>query len=77
MNILIEDAEKLEYLTSGSLWTKNPAEGKDFGGTKSALAIAKQEPMGAFNIVAYFAATKQLINMEHGRGKGISEIVAA
>jgi hypothetical protein len=73
MNILIEDAEKLEYLTSSNRWTKNAAEGRDFGETKAAFAVAKQEPMGAFNIVAYFAITKQLINMEHGRGKGIAE----
>ena len=37
------------------------------------MAVAKQEPMGKFNIVAYFAVTKQLINMDHGRGKGIAE----
>jgi hypothetical protein len=73
MNILIEDAEKLEYLTSSNHWTKNVSEGKDFGATEAAMAVAKQEPMGKFNIVAYFAVTKQLINMDHGRGKGIAE----
>ena len=73
MNILIEDAEKLEYLTSGNEWTKNASEGKDFGATADALAVAKQEPMGRFNIVAYFAVTKQLINMDHGRGKTVAE----
>jgi hypothetical protein len=31
MNTLIEDAAKLEYLTSNNQWTKNAAEGKDFG----------------------------------------------
>jgi hypothetical protein len=72
MNILIEDAEKLEYLTSGNHWTKNAAEGRDFGAAKAALAVAKQEPMGTFNIVAYFATTKQLINMDHGRGRGVA-----
>jgi hypothetical protein len=74
MNILIEDAEKLEYLTSNNHWTKNPAEGKDFVATKAALAIAKQEPIGKFNIVAYFSTTKQLINMDHGRGKDAAEV---
>jgi hypothetical protein len=73
MNILIEDAEKLEYLTSDSQWTKNISEGKDFGATEAAVTAAKQEPMGRFNIVAYFAVTKQLINMDHGRGKGVAE----
>jgi hypothetical protein len=76
MNILIEDAEKLEYLTSDSQWTKNASEGRDFGATEAAVAVAKQEPMGRFNIVAYFAITKQLINMAHGRGKGIAEASA-
>jgi hypothetical protein len=41
MNILIEDAEKLEYLTSNNQWTKNAAEGKDFGATRTAFAFAK------------------------------------
>jgi len=41
MNILIEDAEKLEYLTSENLWTKNAANGKNFAATGSALAVAK------------------------------------
>jgi hypothetical protein len=73
MNILIEDAEKLEYLTSNNLWTKNVGEGKNFGATGAALDFAKQEPMGRFNIVAYFPITKQFINMNHGRGKGVAE----
>jgi hypothetical protein len=72
MHILIEDAEKLEYLTSNNQWTKKPAEGKDFGATETALGVAKQEPMGQFNIVAYFSQSKQLINMNNGRGKGIA-----
>jgi hypothetical protein len=73
MNILIEDAEKLEYLTSSNLWTKNAAEGKDFGATGTAYAVAKKEPIGRFTIVAYIAESKQLINMDSGRGKGITE----
>jgi hypothetical protein len=73
MNILIEDSEKLEYLTSNNQWTKNAAEGKDFGATGTAFDTAKKELIGKFNIVAYFSTTKQLINMGHGRGKGIAE----
>jgi hypothetical protein len=73
MNILIEDAEKLEYLTSSNLWTKNAAEGKNFGATGVAFDFAKQEPMGRFNIVCYIPQSKQFINMNHGRGKGIGE----
>jgi hypothetical protein len=76
MNILIEDAEKLEYLTSNSLWTKNPTDGKNFGTTGNAFAAAKKELIGKFNIVCYIAQTKQFINMNHGKGKG-AEIVAA
>jgi len=68
MNILIENAESLEYLTEANLWSKKPADGKNFGGVKSALATAKKEAIGKFNIVWYFAETKQFINMEHGRG---------
>jgi hypothetical protein len=70
MNILIEDAEKLEYLTNNSLWTKNPTDGKIFGSTGNAFAAAKKELIGKFNIVAYIAGTKQFINMNHGKGKG-------
>ena len=42
MNILIEDAEKLEYLTSNNLWTKNAAKGKNFGATGTAFTVAKK-----------------------------------
>lgn len=76
MKTLIEDAEKLEYLTSDSHWTKNPGEGRDFGVTQAAFQVAKQEQMGRFNIVGYFPETKQLINMDHGRGKRAETIAA-
>ena len=70
MNILIEDAEKLEYLTSDNLWTKNAATGKNFAATGTAFAVAKKELIGKFNIVGYHAETKQFINLSHGKGKG-------
>jgi hypothetical protein len=73
MNTLIEDAMTLEYLTSNNQWTKNATAGKDFGATATALAVAELEPIGKFNIVGYFPVTKQLVNMFHGRGKGLSE----
>ena len=76
MNILIEDTEKLEYLTSNNQWTKNAAEGRSFGNSEAALAVARQEPMGKFNIVGYIPQTNQLLNMNHGRGKRIAEIGA-
>ncbi len=70
MNILIEDAETLEYLDSNGLWTKNAAEGKPFGTRQVAFEAAKKEPIQKFNIVCYISQTKQFINLDHGRGKG-------
>jgi len=70
MNILIEDAETLEYLTNSGRWTKNAAEGRAFAATRAAFEIAKKEPIRKFNIVCYTGATKQFINLDHGRGKG-------
>jgi hypothetical protein len=70
MNILIEDAETLEYLTSNGQWTKNAAEGKGFGTTTTAFDVAKKEAICKFNIVCYIPQTRQFINLDHGRGKG-------
>lgn len=74
MNILIEDAETLEYLASNNLWTKNAAIGKDFGATGAAFTVAKKELIGKFNIVGYNADTKQFINLHHGKGKGAEAV---
>ena len=73
MNILIENADSLEYLTSTNLWTKKAADGKRFGATGTAFEAAKKELIGKFNIVAYIPETRQFINLEHGRGKGAAE----
>ncbi len=70
MNILIENADSLEYLTSTDQWSKNAAEGKHFQATADAYAVAKKQPIGKFNIVCYIPATGQFINMDHGRGQG-------
>lgn len=70
MNILIEDAETLEYLTNDGRWTKNVADGKTFRATEAALQVAKREPIRKFNIVSYVPQTGQFINLDHGRGKG-------
>ena len=75
MNILIEDAEKLEYLTSSNHWTKTATEGKVFKSTADALAVAKQQAVGKFNIVAFWALNNQFINMNKGSGKGLPEVV--
>ena len=76
MNILIEDAETLEYLTSNGQWTKNAVEGKTFTATALAFEVAKKEPIHKFNIVCYIPQTKQFINMDHGRGKGPTDSAA-
>ena len=74
MNILIENAETLEYLADKGRWTKKPTEGISFPATRAAFAAAKNEPIGKFNIVRYFAETEQFINMDHGSGKGASSV---
>jgi len=68
MNILIENAESLEYLTADNRWSKKPADGKNFSGVKAALGIAKKEVINKFNIVWYHPDTEQFINLHHGRG---------
>jgi hypothetical protein len=70
MNILIEDAETLEFLASNGRWTKKPDEGTNFAATQTAYIAAKREPIRKFNIVRYFSNTKQFVNMDHGTGKG-------
>jgi len=74
MNILIENADTLEYLGGNGKWTKNAAEGKCFGATTAAFSAAKLESIGKFNIVSYITQTKQFINLDHGRGKGAEPV---
>ncbi len=73
MNILIENADNLEYLTGDSRWTKIAADGKRFSQTGTAFDAAKKEAIGKFNIVGYIIETRQLINLNHGRGRGLAE----
>lgn len=77
MKILIEDAESFEFLTNHGTWTKKAADGRHFGNTVLAFDAAKKEAIGKFNIVCHIPATNQFINMNHGKGKGLPEIVAA
>jgi len=77
MNILIENADSLEFLTADSRWTKTVADGKRFPKTGTAFDAAKKEAIGKFNIVGYITETKQFINLNHGRGRGVAEIVPA
>lgn len=74
MNIIIEDAESLKFFSGEGRWTKNAAEGKCYTGTKMAFQAAKQEPVGKFNIVGCILSTRQLINLDHGHGKGAVSI---
>jgi hypothetical protein len=74
MNILIENAETLEYLGANGRWSKKPADAAAFPATHAAFAAAKNEPIGKFNIVRYFPDTEQFVNMDHGSGKGGSSV---
>jgi hypothetical protein len=74
MNSLIENAETLEYLGANGKWSKKPANGTPFATTHVALAAAKNETIGKFNIVSYIPETEQFINLEHGTGKGASSV---
>jgi hypothetical protein len=71
MNILIENADSLEYLTDAGQWNKNPRAGQIFPATEAAYLVAKREAVGKFNIVCHIPTTDQFINLDHGRGKGL------
>jgi hypothetical protein len=77
MNILIENADSLEYFTGDNHWTKIAADGKRFPKTGTAFDAAKKEAIGKFNIVGYITETRQFINLHHGRGRGVLEMVPA
>ena len=70
MKILIEDVETLKYFTSEGRWAKNASEAQCYPGTILAMLAAKQAHIGKFNIVAFVTATNQIINLNHGHGKG-------
>src|SRR5262245_60339384 len=76
MNILIENGETLEYLTDTGAWTKNPRSGKKFATRETALHAARLETIGKFNIVWHIPVSNQLVNLDHGRGKGLPETAA-
>ena len=70
MNIIIEDAETLNYFTGEGRWSKSATEGKPYASADHAFAAARNEPIGKFNITGYIAETRQLINIRSGRGIG-------
>ena len=71
MNIIIEDAETLNFFTSEGRWAKNAIEGKPYATANQAFAAARREPIGKFNIAGYIVQTRQLINIRSGRGTGL------
>jgi hypothetical protein len=73
MTILIEKDDTLEYLNNAGGWTKNPLDGRRFATMIVAYGVAKSEAIGRFNIVCHIPATNQFVNLNHGRGKGLSE----
>ncbi len=77
MNILIENADSPEYLNYENHWTKTLAAGRQYPSTGAAFEAAKHAPIGKFNIVGYVAETRQLINLNHGRGRGTTETLPA
>ena len=76
LNILIENNDTLEYLTSAGQWTKNPLQGKIFPATRIAFRAAKLEAIDKFNIVCHIPNLNQFINLDHGRGAGSSSVAA-
>ena len=70
MNILIEDADSLEFLNNSGQWTKNADDAKKFATSHIAVTTAKREPIRKFNIVRYFTSTQQFVNLDHGNGCG-------
>lgn len=77
MNIMIENADSLEYFTGENQWTKTSGDGKCFKKSSAAFEAAKKEPIGRFNIVGYIPETRQFINLNHGRGRGLPEAAIA
>lgn len=77
MTILIENADGGDFFTTDSTWTKIPAEAKQFPRTGAAFDVAKKAAIGKFNIVGYVTETKQFINLNHGRGRGLPETLVA
>jgi len=77
MNILIENADSLEYLTGDNHWSKSATAGKHYARTGAAFDAAKKEAIGKFNIVGFIPETRQLINLNHGRGRGLPEAPTA
>jgi hypothetical protein len=73
MNILIENSDTLQYLTTSGHWSLDPLEGKIFPATAVAFRAARKEPIGKFNIVFHIPSTRQFVNLDHGRGAGSPE----
>ena len=79
MKILIENAESLEYIANNGKWTKNAAEGRDFGSTQATFEAASREPIGKFNSVCYILQKPKFIifTVEHGKGTSTGPVQPA
>ena len=71
MNILIENAETREFLTSDGHWRKKSSLGAIFATTRGAHTAAKKEAIGRFYIVGHFGLTGPFFNLDCGSGKGL------
>ena len=61
-------------MAANGQWTKKPADATSFPATRVAVAAAKNEAIGKFNIVRYFSETGQFVNMDYGSGKGATAV---
>ncbi len=76
MKIIIEDAESFKFFAGEGHWSAVAEDGKPYASALHAYNVARQEPIGKFNIAGYVTQTEQLVNLRAGRGTGISEVVA-
>ena len=73
MQIIIENPESHEFFAGEGRWSKSILDGRRYPATALAFRAAKQESIGRFNVVGYISETRQFINLDHGRGKGLQE----
>jgi hypothetical protein len=68
MNIHIENAETLEYLTSSGSWTRNVKKAEAFKSSTLAKKTGSLAAIGKFNVVGAFNNSPQLTNLDVGCG---------
>jgi hypothetical protein len=75
MKIIIEDSESFKFFSGEGHWTDAAGDAKPYASALHAYNVARQEPIGKFNIAGYVIQTDQLVNLRAGRGTGISAAV--